>query len=150
MRNALPVMTEHADTLKQRFQRAHDGRKKPRLQLLDLLASGQAQARQAVAQLLGVHRHTIGHWLAIDEARGLDALLALHVPAGKPLSPPDVLAAIAQALQQPTGVASDDMLRPWGQQTYPRDLDYHPPSTIVRTKCEAKLQVARPSHTKSP
>jgi hypothetical protein len=33
MRKALPVITEAAETLKQRLQRAHDGRKKPRLQM---------------------------------------------------------------------------------------------------------------------
>jgi hypothetical protein len=32
MRKALPVITEDADTLKQRLQRAPDGREKPRLQ----------------------------------------------------------------------------------------------------------------------
>jgi Homeodomain-like domain len=49
-----------------------------------------------VAQLLGVHRHTIGHWLAIYAAGGLNPLLALYVPAGKLLSlVPDVLAAMA-------------------------------------------------------
>jgi DNA-binding XRE family transcriptional regulator len=66
MRNPLPVMTEDAETLKQRLQREHDGRKKPRLQMLYLLASGQAQTRQDVAQLLGVHRNTIGHWLVLQ------------------------------------------------------------------------------------
>ena len=107
MRKALPVIREEAAPLKPRLQREHDGRKKPRRQMLSLLASGHAQTRQAVAHLLGVHRHTVGHWRAIDEARGLDALLALYVPAGKPLSlPPGVLAALAQALRQPPGVAS--------------------------------------------
>jgi transposase len=149
MRNALPVITEDATPLKQRLQRAHGGRKKPRLQLLYLLARGQAQTRQAVAQLLGVHRNTIGHWLAIYEARGLDALLALYVPAGKPLSlPPDVLAAIEQALRQPTGFASYEALRQWVQQTSHRDINYHTLYTIIRTKFKAKLKVARPSHTK--
>jgi hypothetical protein len=40
MRKALPIISEDAATLKQRLQREHDGRKKPRLQMLDLLASG--------------------------------------------------------------------------------------------------------------
>ncbi len=151
MRKALPIVTEDPDTLKQRLQRTYDGRKKPRLQMLYLLASGQAQTRQEVAQLLGVHRNTIGHWLAIYEARGLAALLDLYVPAGKPLSlPPDVLAAIAQALQQPTGFASYKALRQWVQQTYHLDVNYHTLYTIVRTKLKTKLKVARPSHTKKP
>jgi hypothetical protein len=54
MRKALPVITEVVETLKQRLQHERDGRKKPRLQMLYLLASGQAQRRREVAQLLGV------------------------------------------------------------------------------------------------
>jgi transposase len=151
MRKALPVITEDAVLLQQRFQGEHHGRKRPRLQMLYLLASGQAPTRQAVAQLLGVHRNTIGHWLAIYEAGGLEALLALYVPAGKPLSrPPDVLAAIEQALRQPDGVASYEALRHWVQQTYHREVNYHTLYTIVRTRFRTKLKVPRPSHTKKP
>jgi hypothetical protein len=88
MHKPLPFMTEPADTLKQSFPREHDGRKKPRLQRLYLLASGHAQSRREVAHLVGVHRNTIGHWLALYEASGLAALLAVYVTAGKPLSLP--------------------------------------------------------------
>lgn len=151
MRKALPVISEDAATLKQRSQHEHDSRKKPRLQMLYWLASGQAQTRQDVAQLLGVHRNTIGHWLARYEAGGLAALLALYIPAGKPLSlPPDVLAAIEQALQQPAGFASYEALRQWVQRTHHLDVNYHTLYTIVRTKFQAKLKVPRPSHTKKP
>jgi transposase len=151
MRNALPVITEDAETLKQRLQREHDGRKKPRLQMLYLLASGQAQTRRDVAQLLGVHRNTIGHWLARYARGGLETLLDLYVPPGKPLSlPPDVLAALEQALRQPAGFASYEAVRQWVQQTYRLDVNYHTLYTIVRTKLKAKLKVPRPSHTKKP
>jgi transposase len=119
--------------------------------MLYVLASGQAQTRQDVARLLGVHRNTIGHWLARYAAGGLEALLALYVPAGKPLSlPPDVLAAIAQTLRLPAGFASDEALRQWVQQTYHLEVNYHTLYTIVRTKFNAKLKVPRPSHTKKP
>lgn len=149
MRKPLPAMTEDAATLKQQLQREHDGRKRPRLQMLYLLASGQARTRPAAAQLVGVHRHTIGHWLALYKAGGLEALLALDVPAGKPLSlPPDVLAASEQALRRAAGFASYEALRQWVQQTYHRDVNYHTLYTIVRTKFKTKLKVARPSHTK--
>jgi len=151
MRKALPVITEDAVLLKQRLQGEHHGRKRPRLQMLYLLASGQAPTRQSVAQLLGVHRNTIGHWLAIYEAGGLEALLALYVPAGKPLSlPPDVLAAIEQALRQPEGFASYEALRQWVQQTYHLEVNDHTLYTIVRTRFRTKLKVPRPSHTKKP
>lgn len=151
MRKALPVITEHTETLKRLLQREHNGRKKPRLQMLYWLASGQAQTRRDVAQLLGVHRNTISHWLALYEAGGLDALLDLYVPAGKPLSlPPDVLAALEQALRQPAGFASYEALRQWLQQTHHLDVNYHTLYTIVRTKLKAKLKVPRPTHTKKP
>jgi transposase len=151
MRKAVPVMTEDVESLKRRLQREHHGRMKPRLQMLYLLASGQAQTRQDVAQLLGVHRNTIGHWLTLYEVGGLGALLARYVPAGKPLSlPPDVLAAIEQALQQPAGFASYEALRQWVQRTYHREVNYHTLYTIIRTKFKAKLKVPRPSHTKKP
>jgi transposase len=151
MRKALPVMTEDVEHLKQRLQREHDGRKKPRLQMLYLLASGQARTRQDVAQLLGVHRNTIGHWLAIYEIGGLEALLAVYVPAGKSLSlAPEVLASIEQALRAPAGFASYEALRQWVQQTHHVEVNYHTLYTIVRTRFRAKLKVPRPSHTKKP
>jgi hypothetical protein len=44
--------------------------------------------------------------------------------AGKPLSlPQDVRDALEQALRQPAGVASDDALRQWVQQTQHREVD---------------------------
>jgi transposase len=151
MRKALPVIIEDAELLKQRLQREHDGRKKPRLQTLYLLARGQAQTRQAVAQLLGVQRNTIGHWLDIYAAGGLETLLTLYMPAGKPLSlPPDVLASLEQALRQPAGFASYEALRQWVQATHPREVNYHTLYTIVRTRFKTKLKVPRPSHTKKP
>jgi transposase len=151
MRNAVPIITEAAEALKERLHRERDGRKRSRLQLLYLLASGQAQTRRDVAQLLGVHRNTIGHWLARYAAGGLEALLDLYVPPGKPLSlPPDVLAALEQALQQPAGFASYEALRQWVQQSYHLDVNYHTLYTIVRTRFHTKLKVPRPSHTKKP
>jgi transposase len=151
MRKVIPVISEEATTLKERLQREQDGRKKPRLQMLYLLASGQAQTRRDVGQLLAIHRNTISRWLALYEAGGLEALLALYVPAGKPLSlPPHVLAAIEQALRQPAGFASYEALRQWVQQSYHLEVNYHILYTIVRTRFNAKLKVPRPSHTKKP
>ena len=151
MRKALPVMTEEVAPLKPRLQRERDGRKTPPLQMLDVLASGQARTGRAVAQWLGVHRHTSGHWLAIDATGGLEAWLKVHVPAGQPLSrSPAVLAASAQALQEPAGFASYAALRPWVQQTPHVAVNDHTLYPIVRTRFRAKLKVPRPRHTKTP
>ena len=126
MRNALPVITADVESLKQCLHHEPDGRKNPRLQMLYWLASGQAHTRQEVAQRLGVHRHTLGHWRARYAAGGLEALLALDVPAGKPLSlSPAVVAAIAQALRPPSGFASYEALRQGVQQTQPLEVNDH-------------------------
>ncbi len=149
MRKALPVITESAASLRQRLQRERDGRKKPRLQLLYLLASAQAHTRQEAAQLLGVSRNTVGCWLARYEAGGLAALLDLHVPAGKrPMLAPEVLASIEQVLRQPSGFGSYEDLRQWVEQTHQVRVKYKTLYTIVRKRFKAKLKVPRPSHTK--
>jgi hypothetical protein len=149
MRMAIPPLREQVDDLQQRLQREHDGQKKPRLQMLYLLASGQARDRQEVASLLGVHRHTIGRWLALSVAKGLDALLATYVPAGKPVSlAPAVLASLEQALRRPEGFASDEALRQWVAQTHHVHVKDTTLDTIVRTRFRTKLKVPRPSHTK--
>jgi transposase len=123
MRRAIPPITEQTDDLKHRLQREHDGHKKPRLQMLYVLASGQAHTRQDVAQLLGVHRNTIGRWLARYASEGLDALLATYIPAGKPVSlAPAVLASIEQALHRAEGFASYEALRQWVRQTHGVEL----------------------------
>ena len=149
MRTAIPLITDHPDALKHRLQRERDGHKKPRLQMLYLLATGQAHTRQDVAHLLGVHRNTVGRWLALYAAGGLAALLATYIPAGKPVSlAPDVLASLAQALRRPEGFASYAALRQWVRQTPGVEGKYTTLYGIVRTRFRAKLKVPRPSHTK--
>lgn len=149
MYRAIPGIREHANELKQRLQHEHSGHKKPRLQLLYLLASGQARSRQEVAHLLGVHRNTISRWLAIYAAGGLATLLDTYVPAGKPVSlAPEVLASLEQALHRPEGFASYEALRQWVQRTHGVEVKYKTLYTLVRTRFRAKLKVARPSHTK--
>ena len=149
MRIAIPPLREQVDDLQRRLQREHDGQKKLRLQRLYLLASGQARDRQEVASLLGVHRNTIGRWLALYAARGLAALLATYVPAGKPVAlAPAVLTSLEQALRRPEGFASDDALRQWVAQTHHVQVKYKTLYTIVRTRFRTKLKVPRPSHTK--
>jgi transposase len=119
--------------------------------MLYLLVTRQAQDRQDVARLLGVHRNTIGRWLARYAAGGLDAVLATHSPPGKPVSlAPAVLASLEQALRRPEGFASYEALRHWVRQTHGVEVKYKTLYTLVRTRFRAKLKVARPSHTKKP
>jgi transposase len=149
MRHPIPPIPETVAVLKEHLRHEHDGHKKPRLQMLYLLASGQARTRQEVAHLLGVHRNTISHWLAVYAASGLAALLATYVPPGKPVSlAPEVLASLEQALRRPEGFASYEALRQWVRQTHGVEVKYKTLYTLVRTRFKAKLKVPRPSHTK--
>jgi putative transposase len=149
MRNPVPPIREDAATLKQRLKHEHDGHKKPRLQMLYLLATRQAQDRQHVARLLGIHRNTVGRWLARYAAGGLEALLATYVSPGNPVSlAPTVLASLEQALRRPEGFASYEALRQWMAQTYHVQVKYKTLYTLVRTRFQTKLKVPRPSHTK--
>jgi transposase len=149
MRNPVPPILEDAATLKARLRHEHDGHKKPRLQMLYLLATQQAQDRQDVARLLGIHRNTISRWLARYAAGGLEALLATYVPPGKPVSlAPDVLASLEQALRRPEGFASYEALRRWVAKTHGLQIKYKTLYTLVRTRFKTKLKVPRPSHTK--
>jgi hypothetical protein len=151
MRTAIPLISAPADALKQRLQHEHNGHTKPRLQMLYLLAAGHAQTRQEVAQWLGVHRHTLGRWLAIDAAGGLEALLRLYQPAGKrPSLAPAGLASVGQALQRPEGFASYGALRQWVRQTHGSNIQDTTLYTLVRTRFKTQLKVARPRHTKKP
>jgi transposase len=119
MRRAVPAIAESAADLKQHLQRERDGRKKPRRQMLYLLASAQARTRQEAATLLGVSRNTLGRWLALYQTGGMAALLTVYVPPGKrPSLAPEVLLSIEQRLQQPTGFSSYEELRQWVEQTH--------------------------------
>jgi transposase len=119
--------------------------------MLDLWVTRQARDRQEVARLLGVHRHTIGRWLARYASGGLDALLATDLPPGKPVSlAPEVLASLEQALHRPEGFASYEALRPWVRQTHGVGGKDNTLDPLVRGRFKAKLTVARPSHTKNP
>jgi hypothetical protein len=120
-----PRIREHVNELRQRLQHEHDGHKKPRLQMLYLLASGQAHSRQDVARVLGVHRNTIGCWMAIYAVGGLQALLATYVPAGKSVSlAPAILASLEEALRRPEGFASYEALRQWVRRTHGVEVKY--------------------------
>jgi hypothetical protein len=78
-------------------------------------------------------------------------VLATHRPPGNPVSlAPEVLASLAQALRRPEGFASDAARRHWVRQTHGVAVKDNTLDTLVRVRFQAKLNVARPRHTKKP
>ncbi len=149
MNRTMPVIHESADALKHRLHQERDPRKRQRLHLLYLLASGQARRRCQAAHLLGVERNTIGRWLTLYQQGGLEALLDIYVPAGKaPAVAPEQLAQLRQRLQQPDGFASYGEIQQWIATTFGVQMGYHAVHTLVHDKLRARPKVARPSHEK--
>ena len=82
---------------------------------------------------------------------GLETLLDLYVPAGKPRSRPlPVLAALEQVLRQPAGFASDEARRQGVKQTHHLAVTYHTLYTMVRTRFNATLKVPGPVTPNTP
>lgn len=151
MYRALPTITETAEELKARLSAERHRQKRQRLHALYLLASGQARNRTQVAQLLGVHRETVGAWLATYASGGLTALLDVYVAPGKPPAlPPDVYHALQQRLRQADGFASYEAIRLWLRSTHQITIKYKTLHNLLRTKLKAKPKVVRPSHIKKP
>ncbi len=147
MNKTLPPIHESADVLKQRLHQERDPRKRQRLHMLYLLASGQATNRSAVATLLGLDRNTVGRWLTQYRDGGLAALLAVYVPAGKrPALTPAQVAQLRQRLEQPDGFASYGEIQQWIATTLGVQMGYHAVHTLVHDKLRARPKVARPSH----
>jgi transposase len=151
MHREQPVITESADELKAMLKQEPNRQKRQRLHALFLFASRQATTRQEVAALLGLHRQTIGHWMADYAVGGLSALLDIYVPSGKPPTlPAPVLADLEHHLQRPEGFASYQAMRVWLVQTHQITIKPKTLQKFVRRRFGARPKVARPSDIKKP
>ena len=64
MNTPIPPIHETPAALKALLTDERDAQKPQRLQALSRLQTQQARTRRQVARLLGVHRDTVGRWLA--------------------------------------------------------------------------------------
>jgi transposase len=150
MRKKMPTVTESAADLHERMKRDKDGKKRQRLQALYLVATGHARSRQALATLLGVHRHSVATWLDAYAAGGLEQALHYQVP-----QPPTrrritatALTALQEQLKDPHGFAGYAQIRPWLATQHQVQLSYSGVYAIVRGTLRAKPKRPRPSHAK--
>jgi transposase len=150
MRKKMPTITESVEALHQRMKQEKDLKKRQRLQALYLAASRRAHHRQEIAELLGVHRHSVAAWFDAYAAGGLDHMLHYQVPR-----PPlrqritaTALTALQAKLQDPHGFAGYQQLCVWLAEEHQVTLAYSSVHALVRYKLRAKPKRPRPSHAK--
>ena len=149
MNRTMLTVTESANDLKHMFLHERDSRKRQRLHMLYLLASGHVARRSHLAPILGRNRSTISSWLALYEQGGLDALLAIYIPQGKaPALSPDQLDRLKQRLEHPDGFASYGEIQQWIEETLGVSMRYDAVHNLVHDKLKARPKVPRPSHEK--
>lgn len=147
MRRGKPEVCESVEVLKARMQKETSGVKRQRVQMLYLVASGQASERQEVAQVLGVHRNTVGKWMQQYEQGGLEALLEVRVPPGAPSAlNVSQIAQVREALKRSEGFGSYGEVQRWIETTFGVSMTYAATHKLVHTKLGATLKVARPRH----
>jgi len=147
MRVSIPVILESADELERRLAAEKRPRLRERLQALYMLKSGQFDTREAVADALGVHRHTITRWLAKYRRGGLNELLTIRTrPNRQRVVPDKVLRALEQALRSnPEQFAGFKDVQAWIADRYGLDVKY---KTIYRlVRYELGIRVGRPAST---
>jgi transposase len=150
MRKALPTITESAAELQQWMHREKDGKKRQRWHALYLAASGHARHRQAIATLLGVHRHSVAAWFAAYAAGGIAQALRYQVstpPVHRRMTEP-ALRALQDNLRDPQGFPGYNQLRVWLAEEHHVTLSYSSVHALVRYKLRAKPKRPRPSHAK--
>jgi len=150
MRRALPEVRESLEALKQLLTGTKDAKRKRRIHLLVLIASGEVRTRTAAAKHLGLHRNSIADWLAAYEARGLEGLLEIGKPGVKPgqkVLKPAALNALEERLAG-EGFDSYGEVRQWLEREYGVAVPYATVYGLVRFRLASKLKRPRPQHVK--
>ena len=134
-------------------QQERDERRRERLHLLWLLASGAENNRTALARRLGRNRESVSAWLKDYAQGGLSGLLRAPQPCGRPhqggigLSL-EVREAIRAQLAEVPGQRGYQALWRWAQTEYALPYSYPHFYRWARYHLGAKLKVARKSHAK--
>ncbi len=150
-RNPLPVIVESAQELLELRRGERNERRRERLHLLWLLASGTAKDRQSAAGQLGRNRQTLSGWLNHYAQGGLEAMLRAPKPSGPEsqggigLAEP-VKEAIRARLAAPQGERGYLALWQWARAEHAVTYSYSHFANWVHDQLGARLKVARKSH----
>ncbi len=149
MNKKVPKITESVEEIKSLMKCSAQSYQKQRLFMLYHLQSGQAKNRKQVADLLGVHRTTIGNWLSSYETGGLEKLLERRYPPGAvPALTEEQRDILRSELQKPHGFISYGEIQQYIADTFGVTMKYKAVYALVHNKWKAKLKVPRPSHIK--
>ena len=149
MNRGLPDITESSTELKDRLRGESVGYKKQRLTALYLLQSGNAKNRKQVADLIGVNRQTVGHWLDAYQAGGIDQMLDRRYPPGRvPLLSEAQRHELRAELDKPSGFSSYGEIQQFIASTYQVEMSYKAVYSLIHDKWGAKPKVPRKSHKK--
>ncbi len=134
MRAPLPTIHESVEELHNRLLAEKRQRLKVRIMALWMLKSGQCSTREAVADALGVHRHTITRWLTKYRRGGLDEMLTIRTrPNRKRVVPDGVMRALEQELRtRPEQFSSFKDVQAWLLDRYGLEVKYKTIYRLVR------------------
>ena len=149
MNKKVPEITESIQDLKRLLRKASKRHEIQRLTTLYLLKSGQAKNRVQVAELLGVDRMSVGHWLSAYETGGLEKLLERRYAPGRIPSLTEAQQAILRReLEKPQGFHSYVQIQEYIAETFGVKMKYKTVYAMVHDKWGGKLKVPRQSHVK--
>lgn len=107
MNRKVPEIAESVEALKALLGQSKKRHEIQRLSALYLLRSGEAKNRKQVANLLGVDRMSVGHWLKAYETGGIAKLLERgYAPGHFPILTEEQQAVLRRALEKPEGFKS--------------------------------------------
>jgi transposase len=145
-----PSIKETAEELKGLLTYEQSSRRRSRLHLLFLIASGEVSNREEAADRLVVHRNSVCAWLKAYKAGGLKQMLHIGTPGPKPVQkslPPPVFNALEKQIEG-EGFAGYTHAQEWLRTQFGRDLPYSTVHKLIRYRLGAKLKRARPRHQK--
>lgn len=151
MRRRLPEIKESLEKLRDRLRIEKRARIKQRIQVLYLLKTQRAHTILDIAQILAIHRATIGRWLRWYELGGLEKILEIRTkPNRQSLIKPVILEDLRKKLKEPEGFRSYREIYLWLREEYGLDIAYRTVHQTLRYRLGAKPKVARTEHIKKP
>lgn len=142
MEKSISGIKENIQELRERLAQEEHTSRRRRLRMLLLFRTGQALTHRDAARILQVHRNSIGNWLSIYKAGGIDVLMDIGStgpPSGQHTLPQNVLAGLKERLSDPSSFRSYVEIQEWLRQTHGLEINYKTLYRIVRYELNISL-----------